>query len=117
MKIVELRDHPHHVEELARWHHEEWAYLSPGKTLEQRTESFRSSLESDTFIPSAFIAVDGEELLGSAGIISTDMETRQDLTPWLAGVYVKPAKRQQGIGSALVAHAMLAAEEAGIGKL
>ena len=34
--IVDLRERQHYLTTLAQWHHQEWAYLNPGRTLEQR---------------------------------------------------------------------------------
>ncbi len=45
------------------------------------------------------------------------MDTRLDLTPWLAGVYVERAQRGRGVGSALVRHAMNAAHGMGVSRL
>jgi predicted N-acetyltransferase YhbS len=41
-------------------------------------------------------------LLGSAMLIAHDMDTRMEWSPWLAGVFVAPDYRQQGIGIELV---------------
>jgi N-acetylglutamate synthase-like GNAT family acetyltransferase len=35
-------------------------------------------------------------------LLTYDMETRKDLSPWLAGVYVKSAYRKRGIASRLI---------------
>jgi N-acetylglutamate synthase-like GNAT family acetyltransferase len=35
-------------------------------------------------------------------LVAHDMDSRPQLTPWLAGVFVKPQCRGKGIGSALV---------------
>ncbi len=43
-----------------------------------------------------------QALVGSAMLVTHDMKTRKDLSPWLAGVYVKPAYRRRGIASRLV---------------
>jgi predicted N-acetyltransferase YhbS len=43
-----------------------------------------------------------EGILGSASLIVHDMDTRPDLSPWLASVFVAPEHREQGIGTALV---------------
>ena len=45
------------------------------------------------------------------------MDTRLDLTPWLAGVYVERAQRGRGVGSTLVRHAMNAAHGMGVSRL
>jgi GNAT superfamily N-acetyltransferase len=50
-------------------------------------------------------------------LVANDMDTRKELTPWLAGVYVAPEHRRQGIGSALVARAVDCAERLGVPRL
>ena len=102
LKISDLRDAPEQLEKLAGWHHTQWSHLYPGQTLAERTKTMRSHL-GDGPIPSTFIAIDNEPV-GSAAIIESDMETRPELTPWLASVYVDKPYRNRGIGSALVKH-------------
>ncbi len=115
MKIVNLKEVPHHLDTLARWHQKEWGYFNPNKTLAMRIKAMESHLLPE-LIPSTFVATN-HELFGSAAIIEHDMDTRRELTPWLAGVYVAPEFRRQGIGSALVLHVMEQAKENKIKKL
>jgi N-acetylglutamate synthase-like GNAT family acetyltransferase len=63
------------------------------------------------------VAVSEGELLGSASLIEHDMDNRLELYPWLAGVFVAPARRRQGIGAALVRRIVAKAGELGITKL
>ena len=53
-------------------------------------------------LPTTFVAIENNILLGSAAIIRHDMDTKRELSPWLAGVYVKEEVRNQGIGKKLV---------------
>ena len=46
-----------------------------------------------------------------------DLEGREDLTPWLGGVFVLPAFRRQGIGSALCAAVEEHAQRTGVKTL
>jgi N-acetylglutamate synthase-like GNAT family acetyltransferase len=115
MKILDLKQVPHHLETLARWHQEEWGYFKPDKTLAERIKRMKSHLLPE-FIPTTFIA-ENHELFGSASIIEHDMDTRKELTPWLAGVYVKSEFRRQGIGSTLVLYVMEQARKNKIERL
>lgn len=45
------------------------------------------------------------------------MDTRMDLTPWLAGVFVAPDFRRRGIGSALVERVVQHATQLGVMRL
>ena len=112
MQILDLRDEPQQIPTLAEWHHQQWASLNPNGSLEKRILKMQDYL-SDELVPSTFIAKT-TELLGSAAIVENDMETKPDLTPWLASVFVAPEYRRQGVGSQLVKHAMQKAKQAGI---
>ncbi len=103
MEIANLKDHPEFIPTLAAWHHSQWAYLNPNGSVEKRIASLKAELESDG-IPKTFVAVSEETLLGSASLIPHDMETRMELSPWLASVFVAPEFRKRGIASALVRH-------------
>jgi N-acetylglutamate synthase-like GNAT family acetyltransferase len=112
MKIIDLKFEPHHIPVLAGWHHGEWSYLNPNWSVEQREKDMRLHL-TDDLVPSTFVAIE-ERLLGSAAIVENDMDTKQDLSPWLASVFVSPENRGKGIGSRLVMQVMEKAKEDGI---
>ena len=97
MHIDYLADRPEFIPTLARWHHEEWADLRPGDSV--------------------VIATLENELLGSASLIEHDMDSRLDLTPWLAGVFVAPQHRRKGIGTALVRRVLEEATPLPLSKL
>lgn len=116
MDIINLKDTPSALPILARWHHEEWGDYNPGLTLQQRIERMQPHL-NDQPVPSTFVAIEEEAILGSADIVEHDMTIHQDLTPWLASVYVESSRRDQGIGSRLVKHVMQQATDAGYSRL
>lgn len=101
MQIEYLADHPELVDELARLHFAQWGYLRPDQTLEQRTRRLEEQCGRGG-VPSVVVALEEGDLCGSAMLVSSDMDSRPDLTPWLAGVYVAAACRGCGYGSALV---------------
>ena len=115
MRIINLAEAPEHIDTLAKWHHQQWHALNPGQTLAQRIQKMQGYLGGD-FIPGTYVAFDGR-LLGSAAIVECDMDSRQDLSPWLASVYVDPPYRRQGIGSSLVRHVVEQARLHGINRL
>jgi GNAT superfamily N-acetyltransferase len=115
LRIISLNDAPELTGLLACWHHEQWAYLYPGDTVNARIKRMQSYL-NDSFIPSTFVALTPTPA-GSAAIIENDMETRPALSPWLASVFVKAGERRKGIGSALVRHAVEQARQHDINQL
>jgi GNAT superfamily N-acetyltransferase len=113
--IAYLADHPSYVPTLAAWHHVQWSYLDAGVSVEQRIS--RLEEHGKRKVPTTLLAVSGGMLLGSASLIAHDMDTRMDLSPWLASVYVAQAYRRQGIGSALVRGVIQEAKDLGFAML
>jgi len=116
MQISTLKDKPHYLVPLAQWHHAEWSYLNPARSLSERIEEMREDLLGKV-IPTTFVAEDDGELLGSACILARDMSSHPELSPWLASVYVDEQHRKKGIGSVLVKQVTQHAKENGIKHL
>lgn len=116
MQLGYLADHLHFLPQLAEWHHAEWSWLRPGDTVEARIQRTRKGCGHQE-IPTTVIAYEGDTLLGSASLVTHDMDTRCDLSPWLAGVYVSAAHRQRGIGAVLVERIVAEARALGLPRL
>ena len=116
MQIGYLADHQEFIPTLARWHHEEWAYLRPGDSFETRVKRLRAAC-GHREIPTVVIAFADSMLLGSAMLIVHDMDTRMEWSPWLAGIFVAPDYRRQGIGIELVRRVVQDAGALGVRRL
>lgn len=116
MDIAYLADYKEVIPILAQWFYKEWAYLHPDRTLAdvERLIGERANMDR---IPVALVAFEGQELLGTVCLKVHDMDTRLDLTPWLAGLYVSVPRRRQGIGATLVSAIEKKAHELGVEKL
>jgi len=114
--IEYLADRPEFLPVLAGWHHGEWGRLHPGDTAEKRAERMKAHLGKKQ-VPTTFVALADGRSVGSASLVDYDMEGREDLTPWLASVYVIPEYRRRGIGSALVERVVEEARTLGIETL
>jgi GNAT superfamily N-acetyltransferase len=101
MRIEFLADRSEFVPELARYHYEEWGPMRPGETLDDRIARLTGTCNRSG-IPLAVVATDGARLCGSAILVESDMDSRPQWRPWLAGVFVVPEFRGRGIGTALV---------------
>ena len=101
MNIINLQEEPQQIGQLVEWHHNEWSYLNPDGSIEERTERMKRYLEPD-FVPSTFIGKDNDALIGSVAVVKHDMDTHEELSPWLASVYVSAGHRKHGYGGLLV---------------
>ncbi|HUW44925.1 MAG TPA: GNAT family N-acetyltransferase [Dehalococcoidia bacterium] len=116
MNIAYLADHKEVIPLLAQWFYNEWAYLHPERTLAD-VELLIGERINTNKISVALVAFDNQELLGTVCLKVHDMDTRLDLSPWLAGLYVSAPRRRQGIGAALVSAIEKKAHELGVEKL
>jgi len=117
IKIERLAERPSCIPTLAMWTQKEWGRQTPDVTYEMRVSWFSQMVSATPSIPEAFVAIVDDAPVGMASIVEHDMQTRMELTPWLAAVYVVPAFRNQGIGSLLVREAMQEAAELGVSRL
>ena len=109
VRIDELADHPDLVETLAGWH---WAAWGQPDALPHWIDTLRGRAHRDR-IPTTFVAMAGDQPIGSVSIVERDMTTHPDLGPWLAAVYVEPSFRGRGVGSDLVRQAVRRAADLG----
>jgi GNAT superfamily N-acetyltransferase len=113
MRLGYLVDCAHHAPALARWHHDQFAYLDPDSSVEKHAAMLERTLTRGE-IPTTFVALEGDVLLGSSSLVRRDMSIRPELAPWLAAVYVTPARRGKGVGTALVHRAVIEAQRLGV---
>lgn len=99
LQILNLADAPEHTEQVSRWLWEEWA-RADGYTLEEIVFRTRHSMLRDT-VPQQLVALWNGQAAGTVALWRNDCKTRQDLSPWMAVLYVDPAFRNRHIGQAL----------------
>jgi GNAT superfamily N-acetyltransferase len=103
VRISYLLEHPEYIPQLAQWLIQHWRPILGEETSEARTKKLQAHLNRDQ-LPIAWVAHADGQLLGTAALRLHDLEGREDLTPWLGGVFVYSEFRRRGIGAALCAH-------------
>ena len=116
IEIVTLFERSQFIPVVAQWNWAEWRDLLPCASCEAFADDLRAKTRRDG-IPITFLALDAGAAVGTASILADDLESRPELTPWLASLYVLPEKRGGGLGRMLVKHAVEAARGFGIGTL
>jgi GNAT superfamily N-acetyltransferase len=140
MHIVDLHSVPQCIRPLARWHHRQWCAQHQDRSVGHfHTELARApdanglprhwiALQGDALAradapddvlrtrPTARTAR-GELLLGSVSLLEEALDTLTAVSPWVANLWVHPAWRRRGIGSALLEHCVCAAAAAGFDTL
>lgn len=103
---------------IAGWFYEQWydLYVNKSMTLKDVENSIADRCNCDK-IPLVLVAIDDDKVIGTIGLKQHDMDTRKDLSPWLAGLYVATEHRCNGVGSLLIEALIEKARALDISKL
>jgi GNAT superfamily N-acetyltransferase len=99
LNIVALNDRPELVPAVAQWLHGEFDHAR-GPSLAKRVDQLQAQKSPDE----TFVLYDDDVPVGIASLVINDLPSRPDLTPWLAGVLVRPEFRGRGYSASLVRH-------------
>jgi GNAT superfamily N-acetyltransferase len=111
-----LENHRYAIPKLAELHHAEWLAVTPDLSVEDRVAGFEERARRGS-IPTGFVAIDEDVVVGMASLVVCDIESHCHLTPWLATVLVAPGYRRRGVGTALVSRAADEATRLGVRHL
>jgi monoamine oxidase len=107
--ITPLGGHRELAPLLARWHHDEFGYLYDERIWNRDIAALELEAMSEpgsrdvTWIAFEGATADEQSLLGSVSLIaSDDLPGFEQLSPWLASLYVAPRGRGIGLGGQLV---------------
>lgn len=109
MRLYPIHEDKTHLPTLAKWLYEEFA--RPNESLSFFTALLENS--SRDRLPQVFVAEDETGPVGTVALWRSDLLSRQDLTPWLALLYVKPQARGRHIGALLQQQVLYAAKQLG----
>ena len=112
--IHPLGDHVDTIPCIAEWFYDEWRQIYGNETLASVRQRIETWVPQDR-IPTALVAVAGNQVIGTVALKNSELHF--PYSPWLAGLFVIPRLRHQGIGALLVGAAERKAASLGIGRL
>lgn len=114
-----LANHSKLIPELSTLLYNEWAdlYLAAGLTKQDLTNALELRCATNQ-LPLTLVAVaeDGQ-LLGAGSIKLDEPGTKEGLSPWLGGIYIKEQQRGLGLGALIVTALENKARELGVSAL
>lgn len=113
MQIINLSERPEFQDAVTDWL---WQAFGSENSREFFASVVKSGL-AGADLPQTFIALDGDRLAGTVGLWRCDLISRQDLTPWLAALYVDEAFRSRGLGQQLQAFVLEQSRRSGFREL
>lgn len=116
MEILRLNRRAEWAAYLAQWHGREWGHLYDAWDATVALGEFLA--EPDEGIPVTWVAVEGEEVVGSVSVVTGDLPgAPEEWNPWVASLIVAPEWRGDGLGSRLIERAVETARENGAGEV
>lgn len=94
-EIVKLADRPELLDQAVDWFSSKWGVPA---------EAYRESMEDsmNAAVPSWYLCLNGDNIIGGMGVIENDFHDRPDLTPNVCAVYTEPFFRCRGIAGRLL---------------
>ncbi|MDO1558781.1 GNAT family N-acetyltransferase [Brevundimonas sp. 2R-24] len=115
IRIISLHERPELAPALTAALIEAWPkWYGPGGSGDARREA---AARAGRGLPRALVALDGDQLIGTASLVETSIPTHAHLRPWLGGLWVRPEARERGLGLELVRASRAAAKHMGISRL
>ncbi|WON77987.1 GNAT family N-acetyltransferase [Serratia sp. UGAL515B_01] len=93
IRIVKLADYPQHQQQVIDW---QWQAFGCDNSRAFFASIVAISLRQEG-LPITFIALQGDKPVATVGLWRCDLISRQDLTPWLAALYVEESHRGSGL--------------------
>ena len=80
-------------------------------------DCIRHSFSDELPLPKFYLLLHQGEIIGSYALLRNDIISRQDLTPWLACLFVNEPHRNKGLAGELLVHGLCEARVRGFDQL
>lgn len=110
MQIIELSRQPARHEQGIDYFWRKWGSES---NYNFYRDCILHSFDPENPLPKFYLAMDDEKIAGSYALLVNDINSRQDLVPWFACLFVEPEYRGQRLGFELQDHGISEAHRKG----
>jgi GNAT superfamily N-acetyltransferase len=114
IQIFEITEKPELLKDAVDYF---WNHWGSDSNRNFYRDCIEKSCDTESDIPRFYLAFEYNKIVGSYAILRSDLNSRQDLFPWFACLYVEAEYRGKNIGAQLQNHAINQSRFKGYEKL
>lgn len=114
MKIISVREHANFASNAIQYFQKQWADENTNLLYE---DCILHSLKTKSPLPQWYLLMDGDEMIGCAGLITNDFISRMDLYPWLCALFIDESYRGHSYSQLLIDYAKHDAKSLGFSNI
>ena len=114
MKVISVKESPEYKDRAIKYFQSKWASKESKMVYE---DCITHCITSRNSLPMWYLLMNGDEIIGCAGLISNDFISRMDLYPWMCALYIEEAHRGNSYGALLMDKAKADAKQGGFSSI